>query len=41
MHVLPAFQHFTNYAAKQWGHKIMIFYKDSKTAISFGLSFNN
>jgi len=41
MHILPAFQHFTNYAERQWGYKIMIFYRDGKIAILFGLGFDN
>jgi hypothetical protein len=40
MHVLPAFQHFTNYAERRWGYKIKIFYKDGKTAILFGTRFD-
>jgi hypothetical protein len=39
MHVLPAFQHFTNYAERRWGHKVMIFHGDGETAVSFGSSF--
>jgi len=41
MHVLPAFQHFTNYAERRWGYKIMIFYRDGETVVSFGLGFDN
>jgi len=41
MHILPAFQHFTNYAERRWGYKIMIFYRDGETVVSFGLGFDN
>jgi hypothetical protein len=40
MHVLPAFQHFTNYAERRWGYKVKIFYRDGETAVSFGIGFD-
>ena len=41
MHILPAFQHFTNYAERRQGYKIIIFHKDSEIAILFGSRFDN
>jgi hypothetical protein len=40
MHVLPAFQHFTNYAERRWGYKVKIFHRDGETAVSFGTRFD-